>query len=260
MASITLLNKRELDTLTLGKGNERLLAFTDHKNVGETGGKGVASNITDVSNLVATRMVLNVGKNTNTTNVVTTVGHDGATVLEFDEAINLTSLQVKLDGVVLLNVRVRESDSSAIVGNNEWDLVLANSLSLNLKQLELGFFIFNTVRLETTLDIKEDSEMLTSLLERDDVLETERELVGSTHSVVHLDETLLVLADLNSLLVVKGVVKSVSEQHSNWDAFSQFVWSSTRSAGVWAGQLVQVPVLGSEHTLHVLLRSSCHFY
>jgi len=260
MASITLLNKRELDTLTLGEGDERLLALTNHHNVGETSGKGVSSNITDVSDLVATRVVLNVGKNTNTTNVVTTVGHDGATVLEFDEAINLTSLQVKLDGVVLLNVRVRESDSSAIVGNNEWDLVLANSLSLNLKQLELGFFIFNTVRLETTLDIKEDSEMLTSLLERDDVLETERELVGSTHSVVHLDETLLVLADLNSLLVVKGVVKSVSEQHSNWDAFSQFVWSSTRSAGVWASQLVQVPVLGSEHTLHVLLRSSCHFY
>ena len=30
-----------------------------------------------------------------------------------------------------------ESDSSAVVGNNEWDLVLTDGLSLNLKQLEL---------------------------------------------------------------------------------------------------------------------------
>eukprot|EP00352_Strombidinopsis_acuminata_P008023 CAMPEP_0176359962 /NCGR_PEP_ID=MMETSP0126-20121128/16791_1 /TAXON_ID=141414 ORGANISM="Strombidinopsis acuminatum, Strain SPMC142" /NCGR_SAMPLE_ID=MMETSP0126 /ASSEMBLY_ACC=CAM_ASM_000229 /LENGTH=218 /DNA_ID=CAMNT_0017715081 /DNA_START=153 /DNA_END=809 /DNA_ORIENTATION=+ len=205
-ASITLLNKGKLDTLTLGKGDERLLAFTNHHNVGQTSGKDVTSNVTDVSDLVATRVVLNVGKNTNTANIVTTVGHDGATVLELDEAINLTSFQVKLDSIVLLNVRVGESDSSTIVGNNEWDLVLANSLSLNLKQFELSFLIVDTVRLETTLDIKEDSEMLTSLLERDDILETERELVGSAHSVVDLDETLLILTDLNSLLVVEGVL------------------------------------------------------
>jgi len=260
MSRVTLLNKGQLDTLTLGKRNERFLALTDDHDVGQTSGEGVASDITDVSNLVATRVVLDVGKNTNTTNVVTTVGHDGATVLEFNKAINLTSLQVKLDSVVLLNVRVGESDSSTVVGNNEWDLVLANSLSLNLKQLELSFFIVNAVGLETTLNIEEDSEMLTSLLKRDDILETEREFVGSANSVVNLNETLLVFADLDSFLVVEGILQSVSEQHSNWDAFSQFVWSSSGSAGVWAGQLVQVPVLGSVHTLHVLLRSSCHFY
>ena len=150
-----------------------------------------------------------------------------------------------------------ESDSSAVVGNNEWDLVLTDGLSLNLKQLELSLFIVNTVGLEAALDIQENSEMLTSFLKRDDVLETEREFVGSAHSVVHLDKTLLVLADLNGLLVVEGVLQSVSEQHSNGDAFSQFVWSSAWSGGVWAGQLVQVPVLRSEHPLHVLLRSSC---
>jgi hypothetical protein len=152
---------------------------------------------------------------------------------------------------------VGESDSSAVVGNNEWDLVLTDGLSLNLKQLELSLFIVNTVGLEAALDIQENSEMLTSFLKRDDVLETEREFVGSAYSVVHLDKTLLVSADLNSLLVVEGVLQSVSEQHSNGDAFSQFVWSSAWSGSVWAGQLVQIPVLRSEHPLHVLLRSSC---
>jgi hypothetical protein len=48
---------------------------------------------------------------------------------------------------------VGESDSSAVVGNNEWDLVLTDGLSLNLKQLELSLFIVNTVGLEATLDI-----------------------------------------------------------------------------------------------------------
>ena len=153
-----------------------------------------------------------------------------------------------------------ESDGSTVVGNNEWDLVLAESLSLDLEELEASFFILNTVGLEATLDVVENSEMLTGLLEGDDILETERELVTSADSVVHLNETLLILADLDSLLVVQGVLQSVSEQHSNGDAFSQFVWSSAWSGSVRSCKLVQIPVLRSEHPLHVLLWSSCLIY
>jgi len=151
-------------------------------------------------------MVFDVGENTNTTNIVTTVGHDGGTVLEFDESIDLTSLKVKLNSIVLLNVRVGESDSSTVVGNNEWDLVLTDRLSLDLKQFEGTFFLVNAVGLETTLNIDEDSEKFTSFIEGDDILETKRELVSSADSVVDLNETLLVLADLDGLLVVKSVL------------------------------------------------------
>ena len=116
------------------------------------------------------------------------------------------SCSYQLNSVVLLNVRVGESDSSAVVGNNEWDLVLTDRLSLDLKQFEGTFFLVNAVGLETTLNIDEDSEKFTSFIEGDDILETKGELVSSADSVVDLNETLLILADLDSFLVVKSVL------------------------------------------------------
>ena len=96
MASITLLNEGELETLTLGERDEGLLALTDDHNVAQTGSEGVTAGVTDVSDVVGTGVSLDVGEDTDTTNVVTTVGHDGGTVLEFDETVDLTSLQVQL--------------------------------------------------------------------------------------------------------------------------------------------------------------------
>ena len=68
-----------------------------------------------------------------------------------------------LDSVVLLDVRVREADGSAVVGNNVWDLVLAENLSLDSAKLELSLLLINLVGLETTLDVVKDAEVLTGL-------------------------------------------------------------------------------------------------
>jgi len=75
-ASISLLNEGKLDTLTLGKRNQRFLALTNDHNIAQTGGENVSTDISDVSDLVGTGMVLNMGEDTDTTDVVTTVGHD----------------------------------------------------------------------------------------------------------------------------------------------------------------------------------------
>lgn len=68
-----------------------------------------------------------------------------------------------LDSVVLLDVRVWEADGSAVVGNNVWDLVLAENLSLDSAKLELSLLLINLVGLETTLDVVKDAEVLTGL-------------------------------------------------------------------------------------------------
>ncbi len=68
-----------------------------------------------------------------------------------------------LDSVVLLDVGVGEADGSAVVGNNVWDLVLAKNLSLDSAELELSLLLINLVGLETTLDVVQDAEVLTSL-------------------------------------------------------------------------------------------------
>ena len=45
-----------------------------------------------------------------------------------------------LDRVVLLDVWMRETDGSAVVGDNVWNLVLSEDLSLDLAELKASLF------------------------------------------------------------------------------------------------------------------------
>jgi len=56
----------------------------------------VATGVLDVSDLVRTRVVLDVLEDTNTTDVVTTDDEDGGAIVKLDNTVNLTSLKVEL--------------------------------------------------------------------------------------------------------------------------------------------------------------------
>jgi hypothetical protein len=93
---VTLLNEGKTDTLSLGEGNKGLFAVTDDENVGETGGKSVATGVLDVGDLVGTGVVFDVLEDTNTTDVVTTDDEDGGAVVKLDNTVDLTSLKIEL--------------------------------------------------------------------------------------------------------------------------------------------------------------------
>merc|ERR1711957_618470 len=183
---VALLNKGEADALGLGKGDQGLLGLTDDENVGQTGGEGVAAGVLDVGNLVRTGMVLDVLEDTNTADVVTAGNEDGGAVVELDDRVNFVGLEVKLDGVVLLDVGVGETDGAAVVGNNVWHLVLAEDLAEDLAELELGLLLVNSVGLEATLDVVKHAEVLTSLGDGENILETEGVLVVTLDLAVNL--------------------------------------------------------------------------
>lgn len=104
VSGISLLNEGKLETLVLGEGDQRLAALSDNENVGETGSEGVTTGVLDVSDLVGTGVVLNVLEDTNTTDVVTALDEDGGAVLEFNKAVDLTSLKVELRRNKVLNI------------------------------------------------------------------------------------------------------------------------------------------------------------
>jgi len=56
----------------------------------------VATGVLNVSDLVRTRVVLDVLEDTNTTDVVTTDDEDGGAIVKLDNTVNLTSLKVEL--------------------------------------------------------------------------------------------------------------------------------------------------------------------
>lgn len=128
-----------------------------------------------------------------------------------------------LDRVVLLDIWVRETDGSAVVGDNVWNLVLAKNLSLDLAEFEAGLFRINAMRLEASLDVVKNAEVLVGLLDGNDVLEPKWETWVSPNSVVNLDIGIFVLADFEALLARESVLESVAEKHRKWNAFTQLV-------------------------------------
>jgi len=128
-----------------------------------------------------------------------------------------------LDRVVLLDIWVRETDGSAVVGDNVWNLVLAKNLSLDLAEFEAGLFRVNAMRLEASLDVVKNAEVLVGLLDGNDVLEPKWVTWVSPNSVVNLDIGIFVPADSKALLARESVLESVAEKHRKWNAFTQLV-------------------------------------
>lgn len=77
--------------------------------------------------------------------------------------------------------------------------------------------------LVATLGIVEDSEVLASLLNANNVHNTERESGISSDFVVNLDKTFLILNDLHGFLTRQGILQSVSKENAEGDAFSALV-------------------------------------
>ena len=69
---------------------------------------------------------------------------------------------------------------------------------------------------------------------------------------VDLNQTLLVLDDLNSLISIQSVFKSVDEENVERNAFSEFVGTWRWSSSVNSLKFSKVPLLGSGNSLNDL--------
>jgi hypothetical protein len=68
-----------------------------------------------------------------------------------------------------LDQRIRVTDGATVMGKNVGD-TLGTELNLaDLAELVLGLFLSDAVDSETTLNIIDKTELLTSLLDRDDI-------------------------------------------------------------------------------------------
>lgn len=194
---VSFVDESHSDSLVPWKRNHRLLALSDNENVGETGSEVVVVGILDVDDLVRTWVVFNVHEGTDTTNIVSTLDKDSGTVSEFDDFVDFASLKVQLHRVVLVDFRVGVTDGSSVMGHNIRNFVLANALFLDLAEFESGFLGVDADRLETSLNVHQDAEVLVGLVDRDDVHEAKWEPWVSSDLVVNFDLTFSLSADLD---------------------------------------------------------------
>ena len=96
MLSLSLLHQVELDTIVLQESDDRLLSFTNHENVGESGSEGVTSGVLDVSNIEASGVSLDVLELSHSANVVSCDRDNLGSIVGLDHSVDLTGLQIKL--------------------------------------------------------------------------------------------------------------------------------------------------------------------
>ena len=147
---------------------------------------------------------------------------------------------------------MRESECSAVVCGNVWDLLFANVLLGDLAELETSFLGVNSVRNESSFNIKQHSEELVGFFNCNNVHLTEWESVVSPDSAVDLDEALLLAANLQTFLPRKGIFQSLLQQYVQWYALAELVWTCRWSSTVHSFKLSKIPVLGASHSFHNL--------
>lgn len=109
--------------------------------------------------------------------------------------------------------------------DQEWDSSSAKLYSLDLSELIFSLRSLNSVHGESTLGIVDQSEMLASLLNRDDVHKASWVCRVCSDLSIDLDKSLH--DNLGDFSAVQGILKSVSEEDNERKAVSLFVRTST---------------------------------
>ncbi len=161
-----------------------------------------------------------------------------------------------LNGVVGFNVRMAESYSSSIMGDDVRDGVRTSGMAKDFAELELGFSSINFVENEASLHVIEQSVMLATLFDCDNVVVANWEMWVASDLVVDLDVASLVLNNHDDLAVVEGVSEAASQEHHQGHTLTELVRSWGRSWCPNARELVQHPVFRSKDSLQVLFWSS----
>jgi len=252
--SSLLLEDGEPDSLTLGEGNKRLVTLSDDEHVLDSGGEGVAGGVLDVDNVVTTLVLLSVEDDANSAGVVTSGNHGDVAVVEADEVLHLSGLDVEKDRVVDLDERVGVPDGPSVVGGESRDGLLSQLDVLHLAELVGSLLRADAVDGHASLGVVEDAEVLVGLLDGDDVHEAGWVAHVGAHLSVNLHHALH--EDGLGLTSGEGVLQAVTQDQDEWQALPGLMWSWGWLRGKDTAELVKHPVLWSIDTLQVLGRSA----
>lgn len=135
--------------------------------------------------------------------------------------------------------------------DQEWDSTTAELDALDLAQLVLGLLGLDSVDGEAALGVVDETEVLASLLDGDDVHVAGRVGDVGADLAVNLDQALH--HDGLGLAVVEGILETVADEDDQGHAVTELVRTGRRLGGIETGQLVQQPVGGGAKALLVLL-------
>merc|ERR1712014_246091 len=209
------------DTLVSRERNQSLITFSQEEGVAGSGSENVSGSIFDVDNIERSWVSFSGLDGSHSTNVLTADDLAHVTGVEFDPVGNLVGGKVEFDGVADFAVWVWVSDESAVGVINE-------------------------------------SEVFVGLFDSDDIHVSSRVFHVGSHFSVNFDHSSL--EDFLARVTGKGIVESVSDEDSQWHAFSKFVWTGVWSMSKDSTSFWEHPVVWSGQGFKMFLWStSSHF-
>ena len=135
--------------------------------------------------------------------------------------------------------------------NQVWNAAPAQLYPLDLAELVLGLFTGDAVNSEAALGVVDQAEVLSSLLDRDDVLEAG--WVGGVGAdfAIDLDEALH--DNCLGLPSIQRILQAVAKKDDKRQTVTQFVRTGRCLGGIAAGEFVEQPVRWRAETLLMLL-------
>merc|ERR1711991_407099 len=184
-------------------------------------------------------MLLTMGDGSNTSQVTSADDHDKAASVEGNNIDDLAGGDVQLDAVMSLDDWVGIADGTSVMSDQVRHTSGADSHAADTAQLELGLLGADAVDGEAALHVKDKTEVLTSLLDGDNVHKASWESSISADFSVDLDKTLL--NNLLHFVSSECILESVSQEDDERKTFPHFVWTSGWLRGKCARKLVQHP-------------------
>jgi len=103
------------------------------------------------------------------------------------------------------------------MSHNVWNFVSSHRLSLDLAEFELSLFLIDFVSLVSSFGIIKNTEELSSLLNADNIHNTEGESRISSNFAVNLYHSFLTSYNIEDIFATKGVLKSISQKNGEWN-------------------------------------------
>jgi len=137
------------------------------------------------------------------------------------------------------------------VRDQEWDSTLAKLNALDLAELVLGLLGLDAVDGEAALGVVDETEVLASLLDGDDVHEAG--WVGGVGADLSVDLDQALHDDGLGLASIESILQAVTDEDDQRHAVAELVWTGGWARSVGTGQFVQEPVGWRAQALLVLL-------
>jgi len=208
---VSFFRNTQFDALVAWQRDVSFAALTDDEDVVQSSGEKMTKSILNVDNIEGAGVTFTVDDGTDSTQIASAGNHAQIARLELDEILNLAGHDVQLDGIVDLDQGIGVTDGATVMGGEEGDTFGSDLNTLDFAEFVLSFLSSDSVDGKSSLDIVDQTEVLTGLVDGDDIHESSRVVGIGTDFTVDFDQPLH--DNFSDLRVVESILKTISQEN-----------------------------------------------